>query len=707
MIINNNVQAVEFGNVEQGGEFKIRNSAKAFSILSSGLYSNKIRAIIRELSCNAIDGHVAKGNPDRNFEVHLPTRMEPHFSVRDFGIGLSHDDILNVYTTYFESTKTGSNELIGGLGLGCKSPFSYTDNFTVTSIKDGEKNLYTAYINENGLPSITRMTSTETDEESGVEVSFPVKEDDFYRFNKEAQIVFSVFKQHPIVTGNYSRIEFNIKHANVIDGVDLYDSNSVHSGAVALMGNVAYPIQVPNSDVNLGDYASLLRNNLFIRFDIGSLDVQASREGLSYIPSTIKAIKDKLVEIGAALTALVKTKIEAETNMWERKHLLDEMRNITLFSLATQEYIKSNDVPFTNKVNGTTMSRIQLDVADIGKRFNVKFMGYGKNYRNKVSKSESRNAHNTDGTSTEVWDITIDRITTFTKADDNIKNIRGRSMQYLREDRNSRTEIHIMMPLDETKPAKYDELLKELHNPKFVAADKLPVPPKKERSKSAQGSILVSEKTGYYNDSKHRWCEFDFDDEHDEDAIYYYVPLTNKQVASKHFGELSLSDYMSNFINTGMKSLKNIEIYGVRKSALEEIEKLDNWVNFEDEVANLVQKELTDEDFYVKLAVHRENYITQFTSGIISLVDDKSPLKQVWKKIKSVDIDRTVHVDTYRVRKLASKFAPTVDVSSKVDKVVTMCDNMRNRYPLIERVYGFEEKHVAEYINLIDTHRGV
>ncbi len=42
-------------NVGEIGEFRIRNSAKAFNILSSGLYANKIRAIIRELSCNAVE----------------------------------------------------------------------------------------------------------------------------------------------------------------------------------------------------------------------------------------------------------------------------------------------------------------------------------------------------------------------------------------------------------------------------------------------------------------------------------------------------------------------------------------------------------------------------------------------------------------------------------------------------------------------------
>jgi hypothetical protein len=53
-------------DVEKSGnfrstDFKIKNSAKMFKILSSGLYKNKIRAILREFSTNAWDSHVING----------------------------------------------------------------------------------------------------------------------------------------------------------------------------------------------------------------------------------------------------------------------------------------------------------------------------------------------------------------------------------------------------------------------------------------------------------------------------------------------------------------------------------------------------------------------------------------------------------------------------------------------------------------------
>ena len=100
MILNNTPenQAI-LSNVGEIGEFRIRNSAKAFNILSSGLYANKIRAIIRELSCNAVDSHVAAGKAGVPFEVHLPNSLDPFFSIRDFGTGLTHEQVTNIYTT--------------------------------------------------------------------------------------------------------------------------------------------------------------------------------------------------------------------------------------------------------------------------------------------------------------------------------------------------------------------------------------------------------------------------------------------------------------------------------------------------------------------------------------------------------------------------------------------------------------------------------
>jgi hypothetical protein len=79
---------IEERNIEQSGnfaesQFTIKASRKAFKILSDSLYSDKIKAIIRELSCNAYDAHVDAKNLDTPFDIHLPSVLEPIFYIRD------------------------------------------------------------------------------------------------------------------------------------------------------------------------------------------------------------------------------------------------------------------------------------------------------------------------------------------------------------------------------------------------------------------------------------------------------------------------------------------------------------------------------------------------------------------------------------------------------------------------------------------------
>ena len=72
-----------------GHSFTIVNSEFAFKILSNGLYSRKIEAVIRELSTNAADEHIFAGKREVPFEVILPSYTGSIFSIRDFGNGLN------------------------------------------------------------------------------------------------------------------------------------------------------------------------------------------------------------------------------------------------------------------------------------------------------------------------------------------------------------------------------------------------------------------------------------------------------------------------------------------------------------------------------------------------------------------------------------------------------------------------------------------
>lgn len=296
--------------------FRVKGTAKAFRILSSGLYRDKIRAIVRELSCNAFDAHVEAGHPERPFDIHLPNILEPVFRIRDYGLGLLHEDLTTIYTTYFESTKTGSNDLIGGLGLGSKAPFSYVDSFTVTSRHQGEKRSYTLFISDDGCPVVAQMGETEaTSEESGLEVIIPVdKPSDFSEFSRKASTVLAYFDPTPHVTGV---ADFKIDRPGVVlEGVGFRVTAS--GGPVAVMGRIGYPISASDlrffsfPDAGLAAGArDLLSAHVEIDFPIGSLDITAGREELSYDKATVQVIAEAIDRVYKDLRTLVQSQFDA------------------------------------------------------------------------------------------------------------------------------------------------------------------------------------------------------------------------------------------------------------------------------------------------------------------------------------------------------------------------------------------------------------
>ena len=144
--------------INSANQFSIAQTSKMFKILSDSLYSDKVMAVIRELATNAHDSHVSAGNHNP-FLVKLPTSADPNFSVRDYGTGLSREDMESMYTTYGASNKNDSNDFVGCLGLGSKSPFAYTKSFTTTSYFNGMQYTYIAAIDDAGVPNLNLIHS--------------------------------------------------------------------------------------------------------------------------------------------------------------------------------------------------------------------------------------------------------------------------------------------------------------------------------------------------------------------------------------------------------------------------------------------------------------------------------------------------------------------------------------------------------------------
>jgi hypothetical protein len=310
MIIKDQETTIEqIGNMTDQAEFKMRTTQKAFQILSS-LYSDKPLAIVRELGCNAMDSHIASGQPNRPFHIHIPNSLEPWLTIQDFGTGISHENIYEIYSVYFASTKTNTNSQVGMLGLGSKSPFCYTDNFTITSIHNQVKRIYNAYFNQNGMPAISLASQENTTEENGVAIQIPIKTNDFGNFYHAIFKSFRFFDVKPEITGG--RIDWDNDKPD-FSGTFWKSYTKLCGSSYAIMGGVTYPIDY----YKLSDdhYEILRKAGLVIHFNIGELDVTPSRESLMYHDWVIKALNDKIDLVKKDFVSCVENTIKSSPNL--------------------------------------------------------------------------------------------------------------------------------------------------------------------------------------------------------------------------------------------------------------------------------------------------------------------------------------------------------------------------------------------------------
>jgi hypothetical protein len=341
-----------------GGSFKPQNfriaqTRHTFQILSSGLYSDKEKAIVRELACNAWDAHVAAGNQSTPFIIYLPNRIEPFFKIRDFGTGLSHDDVMEIYTTYFESTKQKSNDQIGCFGLGSKSPFAYTKNFTVVSYFNGEKRTYNMIINGQGLPEVVPVAMEVTNEPNGLEVFFAVKRGDMYEFTDAAKKVLRPFDTLPDVKG-IANFEPGEDPEALIDGGTwkIFKTRNMPKGMTeqcAVMGNVEYPL---SEQKGFSPHAKMvLSMPIKIIFPIGSFEVTPSRESVSWTDYSKVNVNQVLENIYDAVVKHVTVEVSGATTLWEAKrHTWKLLHNSVLSRMKIRPLWKGMVVSPTTKI---------------------------------------------------------------------------------------------------------------------------------------------------------------------------------------------------------------------------------------------------------------------------------------------------------------------------------------------------------------------
>lgn len=278
-------------------DFLIDPSGKAFRTLIDKLYSNKIESIVRELSTNAWDSHKSAEKLDVPFSLHCPNALYPFFAVRDYGIGMDHRVVTEVFRTLFKSTKDQDNEAAGKFGLGAKSPWSICSLFTIQCYDGASRRDYAAAIGADGRPQLHFAGEQPSDEPKGVRIEVPVKDSQFQAFQDAVETVTRGFDTPPEC--NIQHLVKPLREADLQgDGFRYWNSKVLdNNGFYIRMGCVIYPLTETGGlklPVEPFAYGRKPQETTIIECPIGAVEVTSSRESLEYDEGTVAYLQSRI-----------------------------------------------------------------------------------------------------------------------------------------------------------------------------------------------------------------------------------------------------------------------------------------------------------------------------------------------------------------------------------------------------------------------------
>lgn len=310
-----------------------------FEMLSKSLYSKPIESIVRELTSNCFDSH-KEANVDKAVVINYKSDEEGDFiSFQDFGVGLSPERIQSVYMKYFSSTKRGSNEQIGGFGLGSKTPLAYTDYFYINTNFDGIAYQY-IFSKGESKPTLDLLDEKETIEGNGTEVKIYIKNrNDYHKFQNALLTELCYFDN--VYFNNWDiENDYKIYETETFK----YRNKAQYSDELHLiLGKVSYPVNWDELGLD-----NRIKIPIGVKFEIGEFQVTPNRESIRYTDESKLLIKQK---INAALDEL-RELYQDDTMLYDNWKDFRANENARPYILLNKEEIeldKLNEIPFNIK----------------------------------------------------------------------------------------------------------------------------------------------------------------------------------------------------------------------------------------------------------------------------------------------------------------------------------------------------------------------
>jgi hypothetical protein len=303
----------------EGSNFGIKEENVGFilGILREGMYQDPIGSVCREIISNCVDSHTEANRSDIPIQITLPSLLSSEIRFRDFGFGMSPEFVKENYTSFGYSTKSDTNEFIGGLGIGSKSPFAYSDSFTVETVYKGRKYIYSCYIDDSERGKIFKLHEEETKDREGTCVRIPIESKDWNLFREKVLYYSKYLPVQPVILGdNGNPDEWKLPEISVEGKTwSIYNKRTSNKSTI-LVGNVPYPLDTFSLDHSTR-YDPILNFHVLLRADIGEVDVAANRENLKYTDKTKSFIKSKFALIRKELSNQVDKELASCGSLYE------------------------------------------------------------------------------------------------------------------------------------------------------------------------------------------------------------------------------------------------------------------------------------------------------------------------------------------------------------------------------------------------------
>jgi hypothetical protein len=362
------------------------NMGFMFNILSKSYYSRKIESIVREITSNCYDSHIEAGVTDPVIIRFDEDRENDTFNIvfKDVGIGLSPNRILNVYQSWFTSTKRESNSYIGAFGLGSKSPFSYADSFNIRTVHNNVLYEY-IYLLTDSYPELISIHGYDD-----VVVEDENEEGEFIISTKKIPKGIQIYERNgtEIIIGLHKKSDKSLfldairTELSYFDNVYVYD-NSINNNYTIynrntfmyrpngyskelhiVLGKVSYPLDWKVLD------REAIELPFGIKFEIGELQVTPNRENLVYSvsedgESNIKDIINKKIDLclEEVNQLLSKKGINKTSDLLEYLEKRKAKPSIE-FSLEDKVYVKKEYITVDTNIVYTPLAHLDIKIPD-------------------------------------------------------------------------------------------------------------------------------------------------------------------------------------------------------------------------------------------------------------------------------------------------------------------------------------------------------